>query len=130
MSEQILQELINLAEAEAKVGHLQELKQEAIDLVMPPPQELPPDVVQALADIDSDFDAEEAAAREEARLLRERIVEMTKEHGASVKGKLHHAVYSKRTKWDGKKLDGFAMAHPEILEAKTETIGVSIRKVK
>jgi len=50
-------------------------------------------------------------------------------HGASVKAVHLHAVWSKpRTSWDTKALNGYAVAHPEILEfRKTGRPSVSIR---
>lgn len=52
--------------------------------------------------------------------------------GASVKGEHLHAVYSKgRATWDGKLLEGYAVAHPEVLACRN--VGeptVSIRAVK
>lgn len=52
--------------------------------------------------------------------------------GESVKGASLHAVYAKgRTSWDSKKLEGYAIAYPEILQART--VGkpsVSLRQIK
>jgi hypothetical protein len=50
----------------------------------------------------------------------------------SVKGELLQAVFSKgRTSWDTKKLEGYAIAHPELKELKkTGKPSVSIREVK
>jgi len=40
--------------------------------------------------------------------------------GETVSGEFHQAVYMKgRTSWDSKSLEGFAAAHPEILQFKT-----------
>jgi hypothetical protein len=52
--------------------------------------------------------------------------------GASVKGKYLHAVYSKpRVSWDTTGLDGYAVAHPEVLAFKSfGQPSVSIRDVK
>lgn len=52
--------------------------------------------------------------------------------GESVKTPWKRAIYSKgRTTWDSKRLGGYAVAHPEILEMrKVGKPSVSIRKVK
>ena len=58
-----------------------------------------------------------------------KVVLDTKE---SIKGEKLHAIFSKgRVTWDGQKLVGFAIAHPEINELKkTGNPSVSIREVK
>lgn len=56
---------------------------------------------------------------ESERKLTSEIKEAVLKGGVSVKGELLHAIYSKgRTTWDGTKLEGFAIAHPEINECK------------
>ena len=54
------------------------------------------------------------------------------EHGSSVKHAGLHAVWKKgRVKWNTKGLDGYAVAHPEILGFRSEgNPSVSIREVK
>lgn len=53
-------------------------------------------------------------------------------YGASMKGTMYHAVYTKgRTSWDSKGLDGYAVAYPEVLRFRS--VGepsVSIRAAK
>lgn len=39
------------------------------------------------------------------------------------------AVYVKRTTWDTKKLEGYAVAHPEIVTFKKESASVTIRGI-
>lgn len=53
-------------------------------------------------------------------------------YGQSVKGSRLHAVYTKgRVSWNDDKLAGFALAHPEILEARKEGAAfASVREVK
>lgn len=124
MTEKIKELLNKLSEAEAYVDTAHLKKQEAIDGV------LTPEIKMQLDAIDVDFDGNTEHAREEINKLRDAIKDAVEAHGSSVKGPFRHAIFSRRTKWDGKKLDGFAMAHPEILDAKTESTSVSIRKVK
>lgn len=60
------------------------------------------------------------------------LIEAVLSKGESVKGELLQAVFSKgRTTWDSKRLEGFALAHPEI--NKLKKVGkpsVAIREVK
>lgn len=72
-------------------------------------------------------------------MIVEKSVNLTKavtnvilENGASVAGKTLHAVFSKgRTTWDTQKLEGYAIAHPELKELKkVGKPSVSIREVK
>ena len=39
-------------------------------------------------------------------------------------------VLSTRNSWDGKSLDGYATAHPEILPFKKETVVATVRRLK
>jgi hypothetical protein len=52
-------------------------------------------------------------------------------HGASVKAKFLHAVFTKgRVSWDTKMLDGLALAFPRLNEARKEgDPSVSLRKI-
>lgn len=60
------------------------------------------------------------------------IIEAVVGKGESVKGELLQAVFSKgRTTWDSKKLEGFALAHPELKELKkVGKPSVTFREVK
>jgi len=64
--------------------------------------------------------------------LKAAVIEATLKVGGSVKGSAFMAVYTKgRTTWDGKLLEGFTLAHPELEKARR--IGepsVSIKPVK
>jgi hypothetical protein len=62
---------------------------------------------------------QKACQDDEGALIGE-IKEAVLEHGSTIKGEDLMAVWSKgRTSWDTKKLDGFAAAHPEILQFKS-----------
>ena len=82
------------------------------------------------------LDAEQATALEPVQAQIERTTEAVKSNilsiGESVKGTWLHAIYTKpRVTWDGKGLDGFAIAHPEINAfRKVGEASVSIRSVK
>ena len=64
--------------------------------------------------------------------LQEQIKAEILSRGTSVKGAYLHAVFMKgRVSWDSKMLEGFALAHPVILQAKAEgKPSVTIRKAK
>jgi len=71
-----------------------------------------------------DLDAEEMNALEQLQYgiddLERTIKADVVANGATVKGSSLMAVYSKgRESWDGKLLNGYAVAHPEILAAKS-----------
>ena len=92
-----------------------------------------------LATVQEQLDALEAeyrpnlnAAVENANTIAQAIKAAVIEQGASVKGAYLQAVYAKgRVSWDSKSLDGYAMAHPEILSArKVGEPSVSIRGLK
>ena len=64
--------------------------------------------------------------------LREQIKAAVIANGATVKGSMYQAVYVKgRDSWDTKALDGYAAAHPEIIQFRTTgNPSVTIRSVK
>jgi hypothetical protein len=84
-----------------------------------------------LSDIDAEYDPLLDAATENANTITQAIKAAVIENGATVKGAHLMAVYSKpRVTWDGKILDGYAVAHPEINAArKVGEPSVSIRSV-
>ena len=65
-------------------------------------------------------------------VLREQIEKQVLSDQSSYKGKSLMAVYNKgRVTWDGKKLDGFMIAHPEIEKArKVGDPSVTFRRIK
>ena len=64
--------------------------------------------------------------------LREQIKAAVIANGSTVKGSMFQAVYVKgRDSWDTKALDGYAAAHPEIIQFRTTgNPSVTIRSVK
>jgi hypothetical protein len=78
-----------------------------------------------LAEITAPLDAQIAS-------LRTAVIEQTLQIGGSVKGSLYQAIYAKgRVTWDGAKLDGYLIAHPELAAARrVGEPSVSIRPVK
>jgi hypothetical protein len=92
----------------------------------------PPEVKMALADIESEFSGHFENVDKQIAAITADVKEAVIAEGATVKGTNLQAVFAKgRTSWDSKKLEGLAIALPQLLEART--IGepsVSIRAVK
>jgi hypothetical protein len=100
-------------------------KQEQIDKI------LTPEIRQAISDIEAEFGEKGAAVTENIASLEAEIREAVKLNGATVKGAVLQAVWSKpRVTWDTKALDGYAAGHPEILPFRKEgEPSVSIRTI-
>ena len=73
----------------------------------------------AYAEAKADFEANTAEAREMIQNLEAEITAAVLEKGETVKTESISAVWNKgKTTWDGKLLEGYALAHPDILAAK------------
>jgi len=83
-----------------------------------------------LAEIDEEFAGRAESAEERIKELTMLIKSSVKEYGATVKGDHLMAVRNKgRVTWNTKKLDGFAVAYPALLELRKEgKPSVTIRK--
>jgi hypothetical protein len=92
---------------------------------------IPPDVQAALADLEAEHADQAAAVSAKIAAMEAEIKAAVARLGQTVKGAHLQAVYSRpRISWDGRKLEGFALAHPEILAARTEGApSVSIRRL-
>jgi hypothetical protein len=93
---------------------------------------IPPEVREALAELDVEHEAQNAVA---AMLITELTAEVKAEvlaGGSSAKGAHLQALYVKgRISWNTVALDGYAIAHPEIASMRKEgEPSVSIRAVK
>ena len=123
----IVQMLDQLGEYDAQVALLDITRQELIDQV------LTPEIKTRLREIDDEFAPKYEGVTAKIVDLKAQIKAEVLRVKASVKGRYYQAVYAKGRKggWDGDKLDGFAMAHPEILKAKKPdgNPDVSFRKV-
>lgn len=100
-------------------------KQALIDTV------LTPEIKEKLAEIDAEFDPKIDTLSQEKSMLEADIKNEVLFVGRTVKGTYHQFVWSKpRVSWDTKALDGYAAAHPEIAQFRTEgSPSVSVRKV-
>lgn len=86
--------------------------------------------VQAELDaLDAEYQPKRLAAAEKLTALEGEIKRVVAAGGATVKGGLFQAVYTKgRVSWDSKALEGYAAAHPEIIAFRKEgEPSVSIR---
>jgi hypothetical protein len=112
--EAVVRGLDRLAELRSKRDKLREEPQGRIDAIM-----------EEIAFLTADVD-------EEIEQLEGEIKEAALSHGSTVRGASLMAVWSKgRTTWDGEKLKGYAIAHPEIkVLQKVGKPSVSIQAVK
>jgi hypothetical protein len=68
-------------------------------------------------------------AEKEAEAVKKQIQEWAKLNGEA-KGSGYEVKLSVRGSWDGKSLDGYAAAHPELQAFKTETQVATVKKAK
>lgn len=88
-------------------------------------------IKEKLAKVDAYYDPAIANLNEISKQVEKEIKAVVLINGVSVKG-VYHAIYVRgRITWDSKKLDGYALAHPEINEArKTGKPSVRINRTK
>ena len=114
-----------LADYMAQKDYLELEKKRLVDQV------LTPEIRQAVSDIEVEFAGKSQTVDENIADLTNQIKTEVIAAGGTAKGEFLQAIYMKgRTSWDSKKLEGLAIALPQLLEART--IGepsVSIRKV-
>lgn len=80
---------------------------------------IPPEVKAVIADIEAEFEGKQSAVNSQIADVETTAKELVIQEGATVKGNLIQAVYSKpRVTWDSKILEGLAIAMPEIEKAK------------
>jgi len=91
---------------------------------------LTPEIKEKLAEIDAEFDPKVEEILQQKSTLEAEIKQEVLQAGRTVKGTYHAFVWSKpRVSWDTKALDGYAAAHPEIAQFRTEgSPSVSVRK--
>ena len=119
-----VQELLNeYSNNLAGIDLLNGNKQELIDKV------IPPEIKAQLDEIEAEFTPVFANIDTRNQELIDMIKAEVVAAGKTVSGEYHQAVYSKpRVSWDSKGLEGYAVAHPEILVFRTEgSPSVSLR---
>ena len=106
------------------IDSINQEKQALIDEV------LTPEIKEKLAEIDAEFDPKVDEIAQQKSMLESEIKQEILEAGRTIKGTYHSFVWSKpRVSWDTKALDGYAAAHPEIAQFRTEgSPSVSVRK--
>ena len=70
-----------------------------------------------------------ADAEKQAEAVKEKIQDYAKANGEAA-GSGFEVTLSTRGSWDGKALDGYVLAHPEIAAMKSESVVATVRKVK
>lgn len=82
---------------------------------------IPPEIQKKIDDIKAEFDPKIGKLIENIAAMENNIKERVLILGVTVKGSVLSAIFNKgRVKWDNKALDGYAKAHPEILEFRSE----------
>lgn len=91
---------------------------------------IPPETKVKFAEIDIEFGEKAEAMKQEREILEAQIKEAVLIAGQSLKGSYHNFSWTKpRVSWNTKGLDGYAVAHPEILQFRKEGApSVSVRK--
>lgn len=123
MSEELIEKYADLVERlDMLTKNQAELKEKLV----------PDEVRKAIEELNAEYSPMIEAVQTELAETKAAIEKQVLEVTATWKGSRYMAVWNKgRESWDGKALDGFAMAHPEILQAKkTGSPTVSFRQVK
>ena len=92
---------------------------------------LTPEISARLADIETERQTALDAVDDIVATLKAEVIAEVLQSGTSIKGRFLHAVWAKgRTSWNSSGLDGYAIAHPEIVAfRKVGEPSVSIRNV-
>ena len=124
MTQDIYTQIENYSRLTAGISDIEAQKQALIERV------LTPEIKEQLAEIDAEFDPKIAELNQTKAILEAQIKAQVLEAGRTIKGTYHSFVWSKpRVSWDTKALDGYAAAHPEIAQFRTEgSPSVSVRK--
>lgn len=123
---EIKQKLDQLAEFQAQRDAAMLEKQALLDEIYTA------EIKARMAEIEAEFATKTEGVTANIAALESEIKQAVIAHGASVKGLLFHAVFTKgRVSWDTKSLDGYATAHPELLSFRKEgEPSVSLRVAK
>lgn len=104
------EKLDKLADLRSGMDAVRLAKQELIDTI------LTPEIKKQIQEIEFEFEDKTASLVERIAVLEKEIKDEVARSGESLRGEYLIAVYSKaRSLWDSKGLDGYAVAHPEIL---------------
>lgn len=115
MNKQIAKDLDALAKARLERDELTDEIEAMIKAV------IPPEVQERIDAIEAELSPKISAIIENVSNMESNIKERVLLEGETVKGSVLQAIYNKgRTSWDTKALDGYAKAHPELLEFRSE----------
>ena len=107
--------LEQLSEFYAQLDVLQLQKNELLGTVMPP------EIKQAVEDVNAEFADKETAVRANMAELESQVKTAVINEGATVKGGVLQAVFNKgRVSWDSRKLEGLMIAFPKLEEARKQ----------
>jgi len=122
----IPEELDRLANMQAERDVLAMTKQQLVDAIITP--EIKAQIAEVEAEFAPKLETVDAKIEAQTSIVKRLVLEI----GDSVKGAFLHAVFAKgRVSWDTKALDGYAVAHPEIVAMrKVGDPSVSIRNIK
>jgi len=109
----VVEMLEQLSEFYAQLDMLQFQKADLLDTVMPP------EIKQAVEDVNAEFADKENTVRENMADLEDAVKQAVIEEGETSKGGVLQAVYNKgRVSWDTRKLEGLMIAFPKLEEAR------------
>jgi len=122
----IPEELDRLANMQAERDVLAMTKQQLVDAIIA--LEIKAQIAEVEAEFAPKLETVDAKIEAQTSIVKRLVLEI----GDSVKGAFLHAVFAKgRVSWDTKALDGYAVAHPEIVAMrKVGDPSVSIRNIK
>lgn len=89
---------------------------------------IPAEVRVTVAVLEKEYDEQVTAIEGQIQELRGRISLLVKDFGQSCSGQSMMAVYSDRKTWDTAGLEGYAVAHPEVLSFQKVAPSVSFRQ--
>lgn len=115
MKNQIAKDLDSLAKARLERDELTDEMEAMIKAT------IPPEVQERIDAIEAELSPKMSAIIENIATMESNIKKRVLLAGETVSGSVLKAVFNKgRTKWDTKALDGYAKAHPELLEFRSE----------
>lgn len=90
---------------------------------------IPDEIRQKIMEVDRQQQEQAEKIQAELASMKAEIVRLTEEFGESVntpKG-VRSAIFSIRTEWDSKRLEGYAIAHPDVLQLQSKKVVITIR---
>jgi len=121
------EELIaNYENIDMLVSEIEKEMQEKIESLIPP---VPDHIQDRIAEIKEQYDEKLGPMLETRSSAEKSAKEAVIELGESVKGNNKHFVFSVRTSWNSKGLEGYAVVFPDVLKFQEKKPSVSIRSL-